>query len=126
MSVQTLSRKPESCETMRQVISVLETRYLSSQATCGRISEWKISRWTREAEQPAAQRRRTQMVSRLVEQEDVGSDEHGSGELKLHLPSSGERSDRVRLLLVDETGLSEGFGDLRLLDLGEFRVCVED
>jgi hypothetical protein len=66
------------------------------------------------------------MVSRLVEQEDVGSDEHGSGELKLHLPSSGERSDRVRLLLVDETGLSEGFGDLRLLDLGEFRVCVED
>jgi hypothetical protein len=33
MSVQTLSRKPESCETMRQVISVLETRYLSSQAT---------------------------------------------------------------------------------------------
>jgi hypothetical protein len=62
------------------------------------------------------------MVGRLVEQKDVGSDEHGSGELELHLPSSGKRSNRVGLLLVGEADLSEGVGDLRLLDSGEVRV----
>jgi hypothetical protein len=51
------------------------------------------------------------MVGRLVEQEDVGTDEHRTGELELHLPATRERADGVLLLLLREADLEEGGGD---------------
>ena len=42
------------------------------------------------------------MVGRLVEQEDVGLEEHRTGERELHLPATRERADGLSLALVGE------------------------
>ena len=65
---------------------------------------------------------RTQMVRRLIEKKDIGSNEHSSGKLELHLPSSRKGSDGVGLLLVGESNVSESEGDL--LSVGVLEVDV--
>lgn len=62
------------------------------------------------------------MVGRLVKKEDIGADEHGAGELELHLPTTRERSDRVHLLLVRETDVEKRGGDPLARDVLEVRV----
>lgn len=52
------------------------------------------------------------MVGRLVEQQDIGSEQDGSGKGELHLPSTGERADGVLLLSLIETDRLKGRSDL--------------
>ena len=54
------------------------------------------------------------MVRRLVEEENVGLEEHGASKRELHLPTTRERTNGVLLALVSETDRGEGLDDLLL------------
>jgi hypothetical protein len=56
-----------------------------------------------------------EMVSRFVEQEDVGLEQHGTGKSQLHLPATREASDGMPLALIIETDGGEGRDDLGLV-----------
>jgi len=57
-----------------------------------------------------------QVIGGLIEEENVGLHEHGTGKLELHLPSSGESSDgHVELLIIETDGL-EGILDGVVVD----------
>ena len=58
-----------------------------------------------------------QVVSGLIEQEDVGLEEHGAGQCELHLPTTREGANGLSLSLVRETDRSEGLDDLLLANL---------
>jgi hypothetical protein len=57
-------------------------------------------------------RRLTQVVCRFVQQQDIGTDQHGPSQLQLHLPTSTETSHGVRLLLLGEPDLEQSILDL--------------
>lgn len=63
-----------------------------------------------------------QVIGRLIQQENVGSNQHGSSELELHLPTTRQRSDGVCLLLVGETDREEHGGDLGLCSANQSLV----
>lgn len=97
-----------------QVIWVCETRYLSSHATEPTSAKGQSDgpvRMTDDERLQEGKRKRTQVVGRLIEEENVGTDQHGSGKLELHLPSSGKRTDGILLLLLREADLEEGSGN---------------
>ncbi|KAH3666893.1 hypothetical protein OGAPHI_003343 [Ogataea philodendri] len=52
-----------------------------------------------------------QMVSRLVQQQNVGFHQHGSGQLQLHLPSSRQRAHLLCSSLLVESNLFQSVGD---------------
>jgi hypothetical protein len=52
------------------------------------------------------------MVSGLIQQQDIGVHQHGTGQLELHLPTTGEGTDRVLLLLGVETDVGESGTDV--------------
>jgi hypothetical protein len=55
-----------------------------------------------------------EMVSRLIEQEDIGLEKHGSGKRKLHLPTTRKRANGGLLALVIEANGTKGIDDLSL------------
>ncbi|CAG8698874.1 16981_t:CDS:2, partial [Acaulospora colombiana] len=65
-----------------------------------------------------------QVVSRLIEQENVSLEEHCTGKCKLHLPTTREGADRVSLPLVIETNRGEGVNDF--LPFSENALVRED
>jgi hypothetical protein len=48
------------------------------------------------------------MVSGLIQQEDVGLEQHRSGKSELHLPTTGQAGDRLGLTLITETDRGKG------------------
>ena len=52
------------------------------------------------------------MVSRLIEQEDVSLEQDSTSQCKLHLPTTRERTDGLRLALVREADGRERLDDL--------------
>lgn len=56
-----------------------------------------------------------QVVSRLVQEQDVGLEEHGAGKSKLHLPTTRKRADGLCLTLIAETDGCEGLNDFSLI-----------
>jgi len=65
-----------------------------------------------------------EMVGRLIEQEDVGLEQHGTGESQLHLPATRETSDAISLALVVEAYRGKGRDNLSLV--GEDTVVTQD
>ncbi len=57
------------------------------------------------------------MVSRLVEQENVGLEEYRTSESELHLPTTQEAADGLLLALIHEANGSEHLDALRLVSL---------
>ena len=53
-----------------------------------------------------------QVVGRLIEQKDVSLEEHRTSERELHLPTTGERADGLRLPLIGEADGSKRLNDL--------------
>jgi hypothetical protein len=64
------------------------------------------------------------VVSGLVEQENVGLEEHGTSEGELHLPATREGANAVGLALIVEAERLEGLDDLLLL--AENTLVVEN
>ena len=58
-----------------------------------------------------------QVVGRLIEEQDVGLEEHGTRERELHLPTTGQGADSLLLALVVEADGGESLDDLRLAGL---------
>jgi len=52
------------------------------------------------------------MIGRLVEEKDISLEQDGSSESELHLPTTGEGTDRVLLLLGVETDVGESGTDV--------------
>ena len=55
-----------------------------------------------------------QVVSGLVEQEDVSLEEHGTGQCELHLPTTRQTANGLLLPLIGEADGSESLNDLLL------------
>lgn len=56
------------------------------------------------------------MVSRLIEKEDIGLEQHGAGKGKLHLPTTRKGSNRLSLALIRESDRGKGLDDLLATD----------
>lgn len=56
------------------------------------------------------------MVSGLVEEQDIGLEEHSASKGELHLPTTGKGANGVSLALIGETDGGEGLDDLLLGD----------
>jgi hypothetical protein len=56
-----------------------------------------------------------EMVSGLIEQEDVSLEQHGTGKSQLHLPTTRKTSNSMSLALIVETDRGEGRNNLRLV-----------
>ena len=52
------------------------------------------------------------MVGRLIEQEDVGLEEHSAGKRELHLPTTRERTNSMSLTNIIETDGTKSLDDL--------------
>ena len=72
------------------------------------------------------------MVGRFIEKEDIGAHQHGSGQGELHLPTTRQRADLLRLATLGtrrETNLLENGHDSVLafgLELGVLQAVVEN
>lgn len=98
-----LLRKPESCETMTE--NVDQQEYL-----IGIIKQLTRSA-SREVGQVALQPCNVddvEMVSRLIEQEDIRFEEHRTGEGEFHLPTTGQAANRLSLTLIAEADRGKG------------------
>ena len=65
-----------------------------------------------------------QVVSWLVEEEDIRLEKHGAGKSELHLPTTRKGANGVLLPLVAETHGSKGLDDLLLV--GENTLVRQD
>jgi len=66
-----------------------------------------------------------QMVGGLVQKQDIGVHQHGTGQLELHLPTTGKGTDGLLLLLLVESNGLEHLNDGLLVEVLELLV-VED
>jgi hypothetical protein len=71
------------------------------------------------------------MIGRLIEEKDIGSDQHGPSQLQLHLPTTRQRGDGVILLFLGETdreqhGGNLGDGPVGKSDIGSDKVDDRD
>jgi len=60
-----------------------------------------------------------QVIGRLIQQQDIGTDQHGPSQFQLHLPTSRKRGDGVGLLLLGETDGEQHGGNLGDWPVGE-------
>ena len=58
-----------------------------------------------------------QMVSGLIEQQDISLEEHSAGQRELHLPTTGQAANGLLLTLVAETDRRESLDTLLMSGL---------
>ena len=65
-----------------------------------------------------------EMVGWLIEQEDIGLEQHGTGESQLHLPATRETSNAISLALIVEADRGEGRDNFSLVS--EHTLVTQD
>jgi len=66
------------------------------------------------------------MVGGLIQQQDISVHQHGTGQLQLHLPTTGKGTDSLLLLLLVESDRLEHFNDGLLLEVLDLFIVKDE